>query len=81
MQSKDEGLRASGIKAGKPGRLSRLTTAASRLFRRSRSGRVNRLDHLDVHGLKDIGLEAHNSGHIAPARAHAFRLLMMRGSL
>ena len=28
----------------------------------------------------DIGLETHNAGHIAPAREHAFRLLMIRGS-
>ncbi len=80
MQTRDQGLDTSGMKACKRGGLLALMTAALRLLRRSRSGPVNRLQHLDAHGLKDIGLETHNAGHIAPAREHAFRLLMIRGS-
>lgn len=81
MQTKDQGLDTCGMKACKRGSLSALIAAASRLLRRGRPGPVNCLDHLDAHGLKDIGLEVHDAGQIAPARAHAFRLLMMRGSL
>jgi uncharacterized protein YjiS (DUF1127 family) len=40
------------------------------------------VDHLDAHGLKDIGLDRQDAVRIASAaRADAFRLLMMRGNL
>ncbi|THV14130.1 DUF1127 domain-containing protein [Rhizobium rhizophilum] len=79
MQTKDQGLDASGIEACKRGSLSALMSAVSRLIRRRKPRPVNRLDHLDAHGLKDIGIEAQDAAHIAVAREHATRLLMMHG--
>lgn len=82
MQTRNQGLDASGIEACQRGRFRLLITAAARLLRRRAQGPVNRVDHLDAHGLKDIGLDAQDAARIASAaRADALRLLMMRGSL
>jgi uncharacterized protein YjiS (DUF1127 family) len=82
MQTRNQGLDATGTEACTRGRLPLLIAAVARLFRRSAQGPANRVDHLDAHGLKDIGLDRQDAARIATAaRADAFRLLMMRGNL
>ncbi len=81
MQTRNEGLDANGIEACTRGRLPLLMAAVARRFRRSSQGPVNRVDHLDAHGLKDIGLDRQDAARSASARTDAFRLLMMRGNL
>lgn len=82
MQTRNQGLDATDIEACTRGRLPLLLAAVARLFRRRAQGPVNRVDHLDAHGLKDIGLDTQDAVRIASAaRADAFRLLMMRGNL
>lgn len=82
MQTRNQGLDASGIEPCKLGRFRLLMTAVAWLFRRRAQGPVNRVDHLDAHGLKDIGLDTQDAARTtSAARADAFRLLMMRGNL
>lgn len=82
MQTKNKTLPASQVEACKRGILPRLMTAVSWLFRRRGQRMLNRVDHLDVHGLKDIGLDMHDAGSIAAkVRDDAFRLLIIRVSL
>ncbi len=82
MQTKNQAPHASHVEACRRGILPLLMTAVSWLFRRRGQRMLNRVDHLDVHGLKDIGLDMHDAGSIAAkVRDDAFRLLMIRGSL
>jgi|GEM_PF-6047446 len=82
MQTRHKGLNASGIEASQRAPLTLLMTAVAWLFRHRAQGPVNYVDHLDAHGLRDIGLDAQDAARIpSAARADALRLLMMRGSL
>lgn len=82
MQTKNKALHASHIEACRRRILPRLMTAVSWPFRRRPQRPVNRVDHLDVRGLRDIGLDVRDAASIAAkVRDDAFRLLMIRGSL
>lgn len=82
MQTKNQALHASHVEACRRGILPRLMSAVSWLFRRRGQRPVNRVDQLDMRGLRDIGLDVHDASSIAAkVRDDAFRLLIIRGRL